>query len=101
MHGKTTIEIVLKTVLTNAFTRNYEIICSKTPVEFLPRIANNAMDMPCSLSITILRIYVLAVPKELDCSRQGNLKPDVSTCMQYDVRLVTLLFSDIFILVRY
>jgi hypothetical protein len=49
---------MLNRVITNTFTRNYEIICSKTPAAFLPRIANNALDMPCSLSLVILRNYV-------------------------------------------
>ena len=92
---------MLKTVITNAFTRNYEIICSRTLAAFLPRIANNALDMPCSLSVVILRIFVQAVPKILACSRQGNLNPDGSTCMRYDVRLVALLSSDVIVLVRY
>jgi len=91
----------LKTAITNEFTRNYEIICSKTPAGFLPRIANNTLDMPCSLCLVILRIYVQAVPKILACSRQGNLKPEGSTCIQYGVRPVALLFLDVLVLARY
>ena len=74
---------------------------SKSPAAFFPRIANNAIDMPCSLYLVILRIYVQAVLKVLPCLRQGNLKPDGTTSMHCDVRLVPLLFSDVLILVRY
>jgi hypothetical protein len=46
-------------------------------------------------------MYLQAVPKVLPCSRQGNLKPDGSTSTHCNVRLLTLLFSDVLILVRY
>jgi hypothetical protein len=65
---------MLYRVITNAFTRNYEFICSKTPAAFLPRIANNALDMPCSLSFVILRNYVQTVPKILSLLKARQLE---------------------------